>query len=51
MDLSFGKMDGNSGQDNFDTSAIRPSKTVNGYDYTFGYNVGLNGKAEVRPTV
>lgn len=39
-------MDSNNDEENFGPS-INPSGNNNGYDFSFGYNVNLQGKAEV----
>ncbi|GJJ07068.1 hypothetical protein Clacol_001267 [Clathrus columnatus] len=46
LDLSFGKMDSNSDEDNFGPP-INPNGNNEGYNFNFAYNVDLDGKAEV----
>ncbi|KAJ6591336.1 hypothetical protein B0H10DRAFT_2330487 [Mycena sp. CBHHK59/15] len=46
IDLSFGKQDKNSDEENTG-SAVDPDANNNGFDYSFGYNVNLEGKVEV----
>lgn len=40
-------MDSNNDEENFGPT-LKPNNQNNGYDYSFGYNVNLEGKAEVR---
>ncbi|KAJ6538818.1 hypothetical protein DFH09DRAFT_1249584 [Mycena vulgaris] len=46
IDLSFGKQDKNTDEENTG-SAVDPNANNNGFDYSFGYNVNLEGNVEV----
>ncbi len=46
IDLSFGKQDSNNDEENTG-SAVSPNENNNGFDYSFGYNVNLQGSVEV----
>ncbi|KAJ7502451.1 hypothetical protein B0H11DRAFT_1712411, partial [Mycena galericulata] len=45
IDLSFGKQDSNNDEENT-SNPVNPTDNNNGFDYSFGYNVNLQGNVE-----